>query len=177
MEENLLDGNLNERQIRLLEEADSFDLEDFYLRKGPSTGAVCLITKNQMLITDCYIKENSKRSYGTHRKTADDIYKAIYGIGIAKIPYWESQIIEDGNIIMELCCSFPSVIHIPNELSGSQRTMLTNFVNRINNIINNNDFFKDNPQEFILLIGENQEISCTNELNTLLEEINRNKRR
>lgn len=149
MQEYLLDGDLNSGQSRLLAEADSFDLEDFYLDKL-SSGGVCLITDNQMIMTECYIKQTKGSSYAMHIDTVDAIYKAIYGKnGPEDLRDWQGKILDDGNIIIQLCSKVPTLIWIPEEISENEYELLTTFSNRINQIVASNlDYFKTNPLLF-----------------------------
>lgn len=61
IEKELFD-DLDDRQMELSEHIDMFDLEDFYLKKAPSSSAVCLITDNQMILTETYVKSPLRKS-------------------------------------------------------------------------------------------------------------------
>jgi len=173
MVENLLDENLNNNQYRLLEEADTFDLEEFYLDKYASSGGVCLITNNQMIMTDCYIKQSKYSNYGMHIDTVDAMYKAIYGIsGPKEFKNWQEKILEDGNILIQLCSLVPSLIWIPEEISENQKEFLTAFSNRVNQIVAfNRDYFKENPIIFECFIEKGQNILTENSIEEVIKNI------
>lgn len=172
MKENLLDGDLTSGQFRLLEEANSFDLEDFYLDKYPSSGGICMITKNQMIMTDCYIKLDRKSSYGVHRDTVDAIYKAIYGISgpdYDKKRAWQDKILDDGNIVIQLCSRAPTLVWIPEEISQYQWELLSNFSNRINQIVAfNPHHFEENPILFDYYIRKGNSSIAINNIEEIL---------
>ncbi len=171
MEEYLLDEDLDYRQAKLLEEADSFDLEDFYHREGASDGAVCLITKNQMLMTDCYIKISPNNNYGMHFDTATEMYKAIYDKEL-DMATWENEIRNDGNILIRLCSKAPTLLFLPNTIDSQQLEMFNNFVKRMEFIINHDtSYFRENPIE--ILYWNTNEIEpevAINDFETILEE-------
>ena len=176
MRENLLDRDLDSRKLRLLEEADSFDLEDFYLGRCASSGGVCLITENQMLMTECYIKRSMNSSYGMHIDTVDDIYKAIYGINDFKNVregIWQDRVVGDGNILIQLCTNkFSNLIWLPEEITSEQFEMLKTFSNRINIIIRNHlEYFKENPLIFECRIGKENLLLTVNGIQDILESV------
>ena len=175
MIENLLDGELDSRQFRLLEEADSFDLEDFYLDMGPSSGGVCLITENQMLMTDCYIKLSRGSSYGMHQDTVDDMYQAIYGIRgpeYSEEVMWQDKIMDDGNVLIQLCSRKPSLVWVPEEISFSQFEMLESFSSRVECIVRNNlDYFEARPILFECCIGKGEPFFTANSIREILERV------
>lgn len=149
MEEYLLDEDLDYRQAKLLSEADKFDLDDFYHNKGASSGAVCLITKNQMLMTDCYSKPNPDSRYGLHYDTANEMYSAIYGKKL-DLNDWEKQIQKDGNILIRLSTLSSTIVYLPERITKNQAELLNNFVKRMNLIIKVDEaYFAKNPIEVV----------------------------
>ena len=101
-------------------------------------------------MTDCYIKKSKSSSFGTHRDTTDAIYKAIYGKNRPDdLRNWQGQILDDGNIVIQLCLRVPTLIWIPEEISENECELLTTFSNRINQIVASNpNYFKTNPLLF-----------------------------
>ena len=183
MKENLFDGDLTESQFELLQYMDMFDLEEFYL-SGNADAAVCMITKNQMIMCEAYVKKNPKL-YGSHFETANVIYKAIYNKTLNEKEYrengdtviWQNQINDDGNIIMQLCTKdYFNIICIPSDLTDEQLEMLDNFRKRINNIVYNNaEYFKENPI-FFKVYTDLEKFDLTNSIDEAFESI-KSKRR
>lgn len=182
MTENLLDGHLTDSQVELLGHMNMFDLEEFYLSNIVGA-AVCIITKNQMIMCETYVKK-APSLYTTHFETANAIYKSIYDKNLKEREYrendtiiWQQQINNDGNIVMQLCNKdYFNIICIPDDLSDEQIEMLDNFKNRINNIIYNNyEYFKENPITFKVYTGSDK-FELTNSIDEVLESI-KNKRR
>lgn len=170
MKEYLLDEDLDYRQAKLLDEADSFDLEDFYHSKGASTGAVCLITKNQMLMTDCYSKPNPESRYGLHYDTANEMYIAIYGKQL-DFNGWEKQIERDGNILIRLSTLSSTIVYLPEKITNTQAELFNNFIKRMNIILKSDtQYFEKNPIEVIYWDEINKVLeSDINSFETILE--------
>lgn len=184
MEENLLDGNLNENEKRFLYQLDTFDLEKFYHCNECSLGAVCLITKNQIFLCDSYIKKNNKLACSEHYDTADEIYKVVYNREInysvdenGQFICWQNQIVNDGNILIQLCSDMSSLLWVPESISEKQLDFLENFNKRIKNIVSKDmGYFEYYPIVFIQR-GFEEDVEYTNSLDDLIEKLKNNKRR
>lgn len=183
MIENLLDGDLDDAQRGLLEEMDCFDLEDFYLGMGESNGAIALITKNQMIMCNNYVKDFEDK-YSVHRKTFYAIYKAIYNLDIRErvikpLAFWQGKAIDNGDILIQLCSGcYPSLVWVPEEMSNQQFEIFNNFNDRIKGIVRRNEYFFDsNPIEFWAYVGDWTKGIYHNNLDDLMGQIKKNKRR
>lgn len=185
IEKELFD-DLDDRQLELTEHIDMFDLEDFYLTNGPSSSAVCIITKNQMILTETYIKSPGRNGYCTHFDTARLIYKAIYDVDIKEKEYsengdtiiWQNRIINDGNIVMQLCTKdYINFIWLADDISSDQMEMFENFARRVDNIVNNNpEYFNENPIRFTVYTND-KTYETENSLGEILTDIMSKKRR
>lgn len=150
--------NPNETQRRIIEEMGKFNLEDFLCgnENGILSGLV-LITENQMIMVEAFVDEAVAKTfsinpkYGNHYIAATEIYKAIYEDGEERIKdegnrYWQSKVIKQGNILLELCAHAPSIIWVPETITETQ---LNNFI-VINEAIKkcvreNQNYFERNP--------------------------------
>lgn len=185
MEEKLLDSKLNEKEKRLLYQLDIFDLEDFYHNDGYSSGAVCLITKSQMIICDNYIRKDNNPTYDEHYDTVNEIYKIIYNkeISYSKVDEnehficWQDFVVDDGNILIQLCSDISSPLWLPDSINEKQLGFLEEFNKRIKIIVSKDiNYFDCCP--IVFTQGEfEEEITYTNSLDQLIAKLKNNKRR
>lgn len=160
-----------------------FDLEKFMNGGYNVDAAVCLITPLQVVMTDCY-KKNDYIGFYTHEDTMKEIYGAVYHgnevilnkkWGMA----WPCEVIKDSNICMQICNSFTKdssndiVISIPNMISIEQYNALVSFNDYIKKIYNGkkNDFDLK-PMNFKFSKTNNSkdaDVVCNNNIDAVLE--------
>lgn len=129
-----------------------FNLEKFMNGGYNVDAAVCLITPLQVVMTDCY-KKNDYMSYYTHEDTMKEIYGAVY-CGNEEVlnkkweMAWPYDVIKDGNICMQMCNKFTMdnsndiVLSIPDVISIDQYNALVSFNDYIKKIyVNNKSYF------------------------------------
>ena len=179
--------NKDKTITKLMSEIQKFNLDDFLHSKAKSTGAIGLITKKQMIITDTFSKKNNKSNYGSHIDSIIEICKYIYGISpsIADRPEelinWQNEIINDGNILIQFCAPniMATIIWIPSYINTKQKEFLETLNEKIKYIVERDlEYYKDNSIIFACTYqGEYFELE--NSLDDLIYAINnnRNKRR
>lgn len=146
--------NLSLEQLMVKKEHLIFDLEAFMKEKGASDGAVMLITPNQCIMTDCFVRRASDLSYGEHGAAINAIYQAIYEnpeeVTGTYDRMWQEQVMQDGNGCIQLCNGSSSVVSIPEVVSQAQYLALDWFNNKIKEIYEmNRDYFDVYPMEFV----------------------------
>ena len=148
--EIILNKPQNDIQRKLLSEINKFSLNDFLHDNGPVTGAVILITPNQMLKTYNYVE---KDRYYSHFDTVNEMYKAIYNENIDYNILWQPSIIKDGNIVLQLCIpkyEF-SFAWLPENIENSQIDYLEKFNNELKSIKQKDqEYFKENRTVFYI---------------------------
>lgn len=162
-----------------------FNLEKFMNGGYNVDAAVCLITPLQVVMTDCY-KKNDYMSYYTHEDTMKEIYGAVY-CGNEEVlnkkweMSWPYDVIKDGNICMQMCnniskeCSNDVAISIPNVISKEQYDALVDFNLYIKKIYENNkNYFDKRSICFRFSINNNikeSDMQSFNNIDSLLENI------
>lgn len=140
-------NNLNDFQQTVALEMEKFDLNKFFRSKGASSAAVILITKNQMIMTDTFVRNKHLPDYGNHYEAVKYIYNAIYGVNSTdfslKYPnlgFWQDHIMADGNILIQLCepLAASSLVWIPDNITKRQLEFLENFNNEVKKIVSEN---------------------------------------
>lgn len=188
--ELILKGNdLSSDAQRIIKEIEKFDLDAFLHSRRDSTGAVGLITKNQMILTDTFIRSKVLPNYGSHIDAISLIYKAIYGptppIITTEDPKelynWQEMITKDGNILIQFCepLYMISVIWLPDDISSKQLSYLENLNEEIKQIINKEPEYFREKQVIFAYTFQDEYIELKNNLDNLIYKIkeNRNKKR
>lgn len=161
-----------------------FDLERF-MNKGYNVDVgVVLITPLQMVMTDCY-KKNDYVSFYTHEDTMKEIYEAVYNgddVILEKKWYgiWPFDVIRDGNICMQMCNGISKdnsndiIISLPDVVSEEQYNALVYFNDYIKKIYENNkSYFDMRPMLFKMVTSNSKfsDIECHNNIDLILENI------
>lgn len=161
-----------------------FDLEKF-MNKGYNVDVgVVLITPLQMVMTDCY-KRNDYVGFYTHEDTMKEIYGAVYnGNNVILDKEWDSvwpfDVIRDGNICMQMCNGISKdnsndiIISMPDVVSEEQYNALVYFNDYIKKIYENNkSSFDIRPMLFKMIASNSKfsDIECRNNIDFILEKI------
>ena len=175
MDEIILDGSIESQRL-LINEMKKFNLDVFFHNKGLSSGAIVLITKNQMIITDTFIRDEKDPNYGSHYDSANEIYKVIFNKEVKndhnkeKNVNWQETIINDGNILIQLCSDASSLVWTPETIDDNQLHFLEELNKQIKIIIDNdNDYFNDRPIIFDYIENAKIEYTLFNSLDYIIE--------
>lgn len=186
-EEKIIDSSSQRPGERVIyHEMQKFNLRDFLHSKGASSGAVGIITSNQMIITDTFVRSIYFKKYGTHFETAKMIYQTIYG----SKPYlasgnfepnsiaWQELITEDDNILIEFSdpANFSSSIWLPDHCSKEQIEFLEKLNSEIQSIKKEDqEYFRKNPIIFECMYN-GSELCVLSDLEDFIEALKDNPR-
>ena len=184
MEEKIIDNSCIEpKQIEIFDEMKRFNLNDFFHAKGASSGAIILITANQMIAVDAFASSPASKQNGTHYETVKKIYNAIYGDESHSLSEnansnltWQELINYDDNILIQLCDpkSLNSTIWLPHGCSEKQIEFLEKIDEKIKIIKKEDiDYFKENPIIFDCMI-DGEELCTLSDLSDFIEALKDN---
>lgn len=176
-------GCTNSNQIEIFNEMSKFDLNEFLHSKGASSGAIILITANQMIAVDAFASSPTSKQKGTHYETVKKIYNAIYEDESHSLSEnansnltWQELINYDDNILIQLCDpkSFNSTIWLPHSCSEKQIEFLEKIDEKIKIIKKEDiDYFKENPIIFDCMI-DGEELCTLSDLSDFIEALKDN---
>ena len=145
--------NLNPGQSILQKEMKKFNLGKFFKGKGASTGGIGLITANQSIMADTYIRQQNDSNYGDHCTNFNEVYRVIYGDDVPKMTTanLNQEMVNDGNIAIRFANETYSVILVPENINSYQLGELEKLAAEIDNIYQSDPkYFDKYPMEFTI---------------------------
>lgn len=167
----------NEQLEVLRDRSTNFDLEKFMLGETDCDGGILFTTPDQTIMTDCFTTKYTK-SGGQHGTTVEAIISTITGknfkFTVKQGDSWPSQVINDGNICVQLCSGCDSFVWIPENITLSQYQQLVSFNEQIKQIYSKNKtHFDETPMEFSIRIGNdfNNSFSTLNNIDEVIDRL------
>ena len=172
-----INDSIDVKQQRLSDEIEKFDLDEFLHNNGASDAAIGLITSEQTVFCDTYVREEDDIHVGNHQRTMGDIYETLFGDG-EKILFpgdyiWQDKVLSDGNVVIQFVnddiTESRTLIWLPDNIDEYQLEQLKDLNNQVKQIIDNDsDYFSQNPRIFSINY-KNDIFEYTNNIDSLIE--------